>query len=71
LQATCAAAQAGRVHGHAAGVITPVFKPLQALHQHGNDVARRNGADDATHEDAPEQGDGAYLRFISKKYPII
>jgi predicted HD phosphohydrolase len=65
------ATQTGRVHGNATGVITPVFEPLQALHQDGNDVAGRNGADDATHEDAPEQGNGGYLRIILKKYPII
>jgi len=28
------------MHGHAAGVIAPVFKSLQALHEDGNDVAR-------------------------------
>jgi hypothetical protein len=65
------ATQTGRMHGHATGVITPVFQPLQALHEDGNDVAGRNGADDATHEDAPEQGDGGYLRIILTKYPII
>ena len=39
LQAPRAAVQAGRVHGHTARVITPVFEPLQALHEDGNDVA--------------------------------
>ena len=53
LQATRATVQAGCVHSHAAGVITPVFEPLQALHKNGNDVAGRNGADDATHEKTP------------------
>jgi hypothetical protein len=56
LQAARAAAQAGRVHGHAAGVIAPVFEPLQALNEDGNDVAGRNGADDATPDEAPKQG---------------
>ena len=51
LQTAGVAAQAGGMHGHAAGVITPVFEPLQTLHQHGNDVAMGNGADDATHGD--------------------
>ena len=37
------------VNRHAAGVIPPVLQPLQALHQDGDDVAGRNGADDATH----------------------
>jgi len=37
------------MHSHAAGVITAVFQPLQALHQNRNDVAIGNGADDATH----------------------
>jgi hypothetical protein len=59
------------MHGHATRVITPVFEPLQALHQDGNDVAGRNGADDATHEDAPKQGNGGYLRSNLEKYPII
>jgi hypothetical protein len=55
LQATLAT-QTGRVHGHAARVIAPVFQPLQALHEDGNDVAGRNGADDATHVEAPWWG---------------
>ena len=41
--------QAGAVHRHPARVIAPVLQALQTLHQHGNDVARRDGADDATH----------------------
>ena len=44
-------AQTGRVHRHAAGVVATVFQPLQALHEDGNDVAGRNGADDATHKE--------------------
>jgi hypothetical protein len=56
LEAARATVQAGRVHGHAARVIAPVFKALQALHEDGNDVAGRNGADDATHVEAPEWG---------------
>jgi hypothetical protein len=43
------------MHGHAAGVIAPVFEPLKALNEDGNDVAGRNGADDATHGDAPDE----------------
>jgi len=43
-------AQAGLMHGHAAGVVAAVFQPLQALHQDGNDVARGNRADDAAHK---------------------
>ena len=39
-----------RMDGDAAGVVTAVFQALQALHQHRHDVARGNGADDATHE---------------------
>ena len=48
------AAHAGRIqrmHGDAAGVIAAVLEPLQALHQHGNDVAMGNGADNATHKE--------------------
>jgi hypothetical protein len=37
------------VHGHAAGVVAAVLEPAQALDQDGNDVARADGADDATH----------------------
>ncbi len=32
-----------------AGVVAPVFEPLQTLHQHGNDVVRRQRRHDATH----------------------
>ncbi len=38
-----------RVHGHAAGVVAPVFQPAQAFEQDGNDIVLRHGADDATH----------------------
>ena len=41
-----------RMHGHAAGVIPPVFEPLKALHQDGDDVAGRDCADDATHKNS-------------------
>jgi hypothetical protein len=41
------------VHGHAARVIASVLQALQALHEDGNDVAGRNGADDATHRNTP------------------
>jgi hypothetical protein len=44
------------VHCHAAGVIAPVFQPLQALHEDRNDVAGRDCAYDATHVEAPKQG---------------
>ena len=44
-------AQTGGMHRHAAGVVATVFQPLQALHEDGNDVAGRNGADDATHRE--------------------
>ena len=50
-------AQAGRavlgVNGHAAGVITSVFQALQALNQHGDNIAGRYRADDATHTQTP------------------
>jgi len=46
-------AQAGLVHGHAAGVVAAVFEPLQALDQDGNDVARGDRADDAAHVRTP------------------
>ena len=52
LRNPCGAAralQAMGVHRHAAGVITPVFEPGQALYQHGNDVVIGYGADNATH----------------------
>ena len=48
------ALQATGIHRHAAGVITPVFEPLQALHEDGNDVAVGNRGDDATHKPAPK-----------------
>ena len=31
---------AAAMHGNAAGIVAPVFQPLQALDQDGNDVAR-------------------------------
>ena len=37
------------VHGHAAGVVTPVFKALEAFNKDGNDVALTDRADDAAH----------------------
>jgi hypothetical protein len=54
LQAARATVQAGGVHSHAARVIAPIFKPLQALHKDGNNVAVRNSADDATHMRTPD-----------------
>ena len=47
------ALQAVGMDCHAAGVIAPVFQPLQTLHQDGNDIASRDGADDATHRKPP------------------
>jgi hypothetical protein len=46
---------------HAAGVISPVLQPLQALHQHGNDIAVGDRADNATHETSSGSlcGDGS------------
>jgi hypothetical protein len=70
LQATRAAAQAGRVHGHATRVIAPVFEPLQALNEDGNDVAGRNGADDATHKTNSKSGEWRDVMETSKKYPV-
>ena len=43
-------APAGGMNGHAARVIATVFQALQALHEDGNDVARRHCADDAAHK---------------------
>ena len=40
---------AALVHGDAARVVAAVFEPAQALDQHGDDVARADGADDSTH----------------------
>jgi hypothetical protein len=37
------------MHGHAAGIVAPVFQAAQAFEQDGNDVVLRHGADDATH----------------------
>ncbi len=34
---------------HARGIVAAVFEALQSLDQHGNDVALRDGADDAAH----------------------
>jgi hypothetical protein len=59
------------MHGHAAGVITPVFEPLQALHQHGNDVAGRDGADDATHGEGSLNEEWKDRRPTIKKFQII
>jgi hypothetical protein len=59
------------MHGHATRVIAPVFKPLQALHEDGNDVAGRNGADDATHGDAPERMNGGMLGIASQNIRSI
>lgn len=47
--------------GNAARVITTVFKALEALNQNRNDVARTNGADDATHSDWTPQAAAATL----------
>src|SRR6218665_957763 len=48
-RATVRRMAAGGMHGHAAGGIAPVFQPLQALDENGNDVARGDRADDAAH----------------------
>ena len=52
------AAQAGCVvlgiDGDTARVIAPVFQALQALYQHGNNIAGRYRADDATHMHTPK-----------------
>jgi hypothetical protein len=71
LQAARVAIQTGRVDGHAARVITPVFEPLQALNKDGNNVARRNGADDATHRNAPEKTNEAMLGTARKNIRSI
>jgi hypothetical protein len=55
------AAQAGLVHGHAAGIVAAVFEPLQALDEKGNDVARGNRADDAAHGWLRSDGIGRML----------
>jgi hypothetical protein len=39
------------VNRHAARVIPAVFKPLQTLHEDGNDIALRNCSDDAAHDE--------------------
>jgi hypothetical protein len=49
LQTAALRAQAAGVDSHAAGVITPVLQPLQTLHQHRDDIAGGNPADDAAH----------------------
>ena len=49
LQTAALRAQAAGVHRHAAGVVTPVLQPLQTLHQHRDDIAGGNPADDAAH----------------------
>ena len=38
------------MHGHAAGVIAPVFEPLQALHKDGDDILGRNRCNNAAHK---------------------
>jgi len=51
-----------RVHGYTAGVVTPVFQALQALHQHRDDVARGHRADDSAHVLTPIRSEyGAML----------
>ncbi len=50
-RAAAAAQCAVLVHGHAAGVVATVLMPLQAFDQDRNDVARTDGADNATHEE--------------------
>jgi hypothetical protein len=37
------------MHGDTGGIITAVFQALEAIYQNGNYIARRNGANDATH----------------------
>jgi hypothetical protein len=61
------ATEAGRVHGHAAGVVAAIFQPLQALHEDGNNIAGRDGADDATHKSTPYLG-CLDIKHIKKKY---
>ena len=41
------------VHGHAAGIVAPVFKATKAFDEDGGDVARCDGSDDATHVFSP------------------
>jgi hypothetical protein len=59
------------MHRHAAGVIAPVFEPLQALNQHGNDVAGRDSADDATHGEGSLNEECGNRRRTEKKFQII
>jgi hypothetical protein len=42
--------EAARVHRDTARVIAPVLQALEALDEDGDNIARRDGADDATHE---------------------
>jgi hypothetical protein len=58
------------VHRHATRVIASVLQALQALHEDGNDVAERNGADDATHESNSKMGESWHVMETMKKYPI-
>jgi hypothetical protein len=63
--------EAGGMYRHAAGVIAPVFKPLKALDEDGNDVARRYRADDAAHGVCPWVGfDGADRKQHREKLSI-
>jgi hypothetical protein len=39
------------MNGDTAGIVAPVFKPLQALKQDGNNVALADCTDDATHDE--------------------
>ena len=60
------ALQASGVHGHATGVVAPVFETLQALHEDGDDVAGGDRADDAAHGGFSSRvGDGANSRDLA------
>ena len=50
--ARCAARplQAVGINRHAAGVITPILQPLQALNQDGNNISAGNRCNDAAHK---------------------
>ena len=53
LQAQAQTIGIGCLHGNAAGVITTVFKTLQALNQNRNDIAMGNRSNNATHRCTP------------------
>jgi hypothetical protein len=63
------ALQAVGNHRHTAGIVATVFQPCQSLYQNRNNVAGRDSANNATHDEL-QKDEWRDRMLIDKKYGI-